>query len=48
MPYKVAEKWCSHHNATLIEYGAYGFSYMLDNGTMWYMPYNEIEKGADA
>ncbi len=38
-----AEKWCKHHNATLMEYGTYGFSYMLNNGTMWYMPYDEIE-----
>ena len=42
--------WCGLHNAELIDYGANGFSYMLDNGTMWYMPYDEIgmQKGANA
>lgn len=47
MPYREAEKWCTSHNATLMELGAGGFTYMLYNGTVWYMPYDEWE-GADA
>lgn len=41
----MAEKWCERHNATLMEMGAGGFTYMLDNGNMRYMTYKELKAG---
>ena len=38
----MCEKWCEEHNATLIEVGRYGFSYMVYTGDIWWMPFSEM------
>lgn len=40
--FKFIEKWCKKHNATWTRIMEKGFTYMLPNGTEWYIQYDEM------